>query len=107
MQAGGVSGWYSGVDLILPKEVDIVGISIYGGVIVICILFVAYTELFKCYKRRKYGDPILAGATRWAAAAGDLGTLAALSLAPKFDINSALDGFTALHAAVIGGHRGK
>ena len=38
---------------------------------------------------------------RWAAAAGDLETLDALYLAPGFDVESELDGFTALHASIL------
>jgi hypothetical protein len=59
------------------------------------------------WRRRREGDPLLKGAVRWAAAAGDLDTLNALSFAPEFDVDSELDGFTALHAAAISGKRGK
>jgi hypothetical protein len=108
MQGGGtIGGWYTGEERILPKQVDIVGLSVYGGAIAICLIYLIYTELLKWWRRRKHGDPCLKGAVRWAAAAGDREALDALSLAPEFDVESALDGFTALHAAVIGGHRGK
>ncbi|KAL4546936.1 hypothetical protein Ndes2526B_g07738 [Nannochloris sp. 'desiccata'] len=107
MQGGSIAGGglYSGVEKILPKQVDFIGLSVYGGTIVLCLLCLVYTELLKAWRRRRHGDPILKGAVRWAAAAGDLEALDALSLAPQFDIESALDGFTALHAAAIGGHR--
>ena len=65
-----------------------------------------FTRTVKLWRRRKYGDPNLKGAIRWAAAAGDLETLAALSLAPEFDAEASLDGFSALHAACIAGQRG-
>ncbi|KAL4527944.1 hypothetical protein Ndes2526B_g07735 [Nannochloris sp. 'desiccata'] len=103
MQGGSTAGLYS--ERILPKQVDFIGLSLYGGTIVLCLLCLVYTELLKAWRRRRHGDPILKGAVRWAAAAGDLEALDALSLAPQFDIESALDGFTALHAAAIGGHR--
>ena len=108
MQAGASGGSFiSGQEVILPKQVDIVGLSVYGGVIALSLLYVSYYIVQKWWIRRKHGDPILKGAVRWAAAAGDLDTLDALSLAPKFDVESSLDGFTALHAAAIGGHQGK
>jgi hypothetical protein len=106
MQATSVGGTL-GEERILPKEVDIVGLSIFGGVILLAVIYLTYTKLIKAWRRRKHGDPNLKGVVRWAAAAGDREALDALSLAPEFDIESALDGFTALHAAVIGGHRGE
>ena len=108
MQGGSLGGIsIDGWERILPKEVDIVGLSVYGGFIVLTLLCVAFTGVQKWWSRRKHGDPILKGAVRWAAAAGDLEALNALSFAPGFDVESAIEGFTALHAAVIGGHRGK
>jgi hypothetical protein len=107
MQAGSLGGSTLGEERILPKQVDIVGLSVYGGLILMTILYITYTKSVKWWRRRKHGDPNLKGAVRWAAAAGDLEALEALSLAPEFDIESDLDGFTALHAATIGGRRGK
>jgi hypothetical protein len=108
MQAASLGGTSTlGEERILPKQVDIVGLSIYGGVILISVIYVIYTKSVKAYRRKKNGDPNLQGAVRWAAAAGDLEALDTLSLAPEFDVESALGGFTALHAAVIGGQRGK
>ena len=93
--------------LVAPRQFDIVGLSIYCGFIALCISFVLYKLVFvKSLRRKKTGDPLLCGAVRWAAASGDVKTLDELSLAPEFDVNSAIDGFTALHAAVIGGKRG-
>jgi hypothetical protein len=107
MEAEIPSNYYNNDNRILPKEVDIIGLSVYGGIIVLAILYVVYTQAIKLWRRRNYGDPILKGALRWAAAAGDLKTLEDLSLAPEFEVESATDGFTALHAAVVSGKRGE
>ena len=93
---------------IYPKEFDLIGVSIYGGFItIVCLLSLYYLGLKKWWRKRRQGDPVFKGAVRWAAAAGDLNALDALSLSPKFEVESALDGFTALHAAVVAGHRGE
>ena len=93
--------------LVVPRQVDIGGVCIYVGFIILFVTYALYKLfLVKQWRLRKEGDPLLKGAVRWAAAAGDLKTLNDLSLAPEFDVESELDGFTALHAAVIGGKRG-
>ena len=51
-------------------------------------------------------DTLAAGAFRLAAAKNDLPTLDVLQHVPHFDINVAMVGFTALHAAAVRGHAG-
>ena len=93
---------------VYPKEFDIIGVSVYGGFLVIVIAYFTFNLfLRKWWRRWRRGDPVFKGAVRWAAAAGDVRALEALYVSPKFDTESAIEGYTALHAAVIGGHRGK
>ena len=93
---------------VYPRKLDIIGVSVYAGFLLLVFGYAAFNLfLRKWWRRRRQGDPTFKGAVRWAAAAGDLKALDALSLSPKFEVESALDGFTALHAAVIGGRRGK
>ena len=93
---------------ITPREADIAGISIFVGFLVLVFIYAGYNLFIKKWWRcRRDGDPLLKGTVRWAAAAGDLQTLEAISLNPRFDVESAIDGYTALHAAVVGGHRGR
>jgi len=93
--------------LIPPKPgVDWVGLGVLLGYVLFWAIYMAYHALKKRRARRK-GNTLLRGAVRLAAAKGDLAALEALSHAPGFDVNSAEDGFTALHAACIQGRRGE
>ena len=93
---------------VVPREFDIGGVIVYATFLALVFLYAAYNLwLKKWWRLRRYGDPFLKGTVRWAAAAGDLQNLQTLSLAPGFEVESELDGFTALHAAAIGGHKGR
>ena len=103
-----VKAFINDTSLVVPRQVDIGGICVYAGFILLCVAYVIYNiVLVKQLRVRREGDPLLKGAVRWAAAAGDLESLNNLSFAPKFDVESELDGFTALHGAAISGKRGK
>jgi hypothetical protein len=102
-----IKAYINDTSLIVPRQFDVGGVCIYAGFILLCLAYAIYKVVFvKQLRLRKEGDPLLKGAVRWAAAAGDVATLNDLSLAPNFDVDSDLDGFTALHAAAVAGKRG-
>ena len=47
---------------VVPKEVDFVGLSIYGGVIVLSFLYLTYYKVQKWWNCQQNRDPILRGA---------------------------------------------
>lgn len=103
-----IKAFIDDTSLVVPQQFDIGGGCVYVGFIIICLTYVLYKlVLVKQSKLRRDGDPLLKGAVRWAAAAGDLQILNDLSFAPAFDVDSELNGFNALHAAAVAGKRGK
>jgi len=102
-----IKAFINDTSLVVPEQFDIGGVCVYAGFIILCLIYVlSELVLVKQRKLRRDGEPLLKGAVRWAAAAGDLNILNNLSFAPAFDVESDLDGFTALHAAAVGGKRG-
>lgn len=87
-------------------KIDVLGICIYLGFLVLTILAVV-AAYFKTQVSPAAFDNPLFGAIRLAAVKGDIKTLQKLSFSPRFDVNAPLQQFTALHAAACGGQRGK
>lgn len=103
-----IKAFINDTSLVVPRQFDIGGVCVYVGFIILSLTYVLYKiVLAKELRLRRHGEPLLKGAVRWAAAAGDLNILNDLSFAPGFDVESDLDGFTALHAAAVGGKRGE
>ncbi|KAL4522921.1 hypothetical protein Ndes2526B_g07741 [Nannochloris sp. 'desiccata'] len=101
-----IKAFINDTSLVVPRQFDIGGVCVYVGFIILSLTYVLYKiVLAKELRLRRHGEPLLKGAVRWAAAAGDLNILNDLSFAPGFDVESDLDGFTALHAAAVGGKR--
>ena len=88
----------------VPPPFDFPSVYILVGLVGVTLL---YLSLVVFRSIRHSSDTLLAGATRWAAAAGDVETLNKLSLSPDFDVEAPLAGFTALAAASVAGHRGE
>jgi hypothetical protein len=87
--------------------IDLVGISVLFGTVLLFCLYVLWCHVFVKSWQAAANGTLKAGMFRLAAARGDLQTMACLLSSAAVDVDAAHDGFTALHAAAVMGQTGK
>jgi hypothetical protein len=85
--------------------IDLVGISVLAGLVLLCFVYVLWCHLG--VKSRRADGTVKAGIFRLAAARGDLQTMECLLSSAAVDVDAAHGGFTALHAAAVMGQTGE
>lgn len=93
------------VDYIGHLSVDVIGLATLLGILLCVIAYFLWCQALKLRNGRGHSR-IAAGMFRLAAARGDLHSMACLTAVETFDVNAALAGFTALHAACVQGQQG-
>lgn len=87
--------------------IDLVGISVLAGVLLLCFAYVLWCHLGVKARQAPTDGTVKAGIFRLGAARGDLRTMACLLSSAAVDVDAAHGGFTALHTAAVMGQTGE
>lgn len=87
--------------------IDLVGISVLAGVLLLCFAYVLWCHLGVKARQAPTDGTVKAGIFRLGAARGDLRTMACLLSSAAVDVDAAHGDFTALHTAAVMGQTGE